>query len=271
MTPQTIEIKRGLARTSAGTIHYRMAGSGPFVLLLNASGQSSAVCVELMRALAPHACAVAMDYPSHGMSDHVPQPAIEDYARWVIEFMDELGIGQTALMSEATGNGIVLELGGHHADRVTKAILVNCPFHFDESSSTRAHESLKKDLRPTDASGFPLPRTIDFFLAHDPTHAPNHPTQDWMDRINVAQAEAGRDRFQLLNAFGKFDLLAAFEQIKRPVLLLMGEQFHYTQHMEEFRKRIPNLTAEIIPGARFCAMWEYADFIAERTTAFLNR
>jgi pimeloyl-ACP methyl ester carboxylesterase len=270
MQDSTNDVARGLVKTTAGYIHYREAGSGPAILLLNASGQASSVSVELMRKLAPRFRAIAIDYPSHGQSDHVAQPTIPDYARWVVEVMDGLGIARTAVMSEATGNGIILELGRRYTDRLTKAIMVNCPFHLDESSSHRAHTALKADLRPTDASGFPLPRTIEFFLQHDPTHAPMHPTQDWMDRINVAQAEAGRDRFQLLDAFGKYDLLQAFEDIRCPVLLLMGEHFHYTQHMAEYKKRIPDLRAEILPGARFCAMWEFADMIAARTTEFLT-
>ena len=55
--------------------------------------QSSAVMVELLQALAPHFRAIAIDYPSHCHSDHIDwQPAIEDYARCVIEVMDALKV-----------------------------------------------------------------------------------------------------------------------------------------------------------------------------------
>ena len=53
--------------------------------------QSSAVMVELLQALGTNFRAVAIDYPSHGNSDHIDwQPTIEDYARAVIETMDAL-------------------------------------------------------------------------------------------------------------------------------------------------------------------------------------
>ena len=53
--------------------------------------QSSAVMVELLQALAPNFRAIAIDYPSHGHSDHIDwQPTIEDYARCVVEVMDAL-------------------------------------------------------------------------------------------------------------------------------------------------------------------------------------
>lgn len=55
------------------------------------------------------------------------------------------------------------------------------------------------------SAGLPTTRTLEFVLAHDPEHAPLHPTQTWMDRINVAQVEAGRERWQALNALDRYD------------------------------------------------------------------
>ena len=76
-------------RTSYGYIHYRAAGDGPVVILLHMNQQSSAVYLELVTVLANGARAIAIDYPSHGMSDHVAvQPSIGDYAKCVIEVMD---------------------------------------------------------------------------------------------------------------------------------------------------------------------------------------
>ena len=65
---------------------YPLAGlrrSGPVVMVSHINQQSSAVMVELLQALGAHFRAIAIDYPSHGNSDHIDwQPTIEDYARW---------------------------------------------------------------------------------------------------------------------------------------------------------------------------------------------
>jgi pimeloyl-ACP methyl ester carboxylesterase len=264
------DIVRGLIKTSAGYVHYRAAGEGPVVVILNASGQSSSVSVELMSRLAPRARAIAFDYPGHGMSDHVPQPAMSDYADWILEAADGLGVEEAVFLGEATGNGVVLEIARRAPRRIVKAVLVNCPFHADRDSSERAHEPMKSGLRPVDSAGFPLPRTIEFLLDNDAIHAPMRPTQSWMDRINVAQAEANRDRFQLLSAFANYDLLAAFASIRCPVLQLMGEHFHYNKFRAEFERRIDDLCYEIIPEARFCAVWEFADHIGDRVARFME-
>ncbi|HEX9524960.1 MAG TPA: hypothetical protein VF949_18430, partial [Reyranella sp.] len=88
----TLPVERGLAKTFAGHIHWRACGSGPVVMVSHINQQSSALMAELLQALGAHFRAVAIDYPSHGHSDHIDwQPGIEDYARTVIETMDALG------------------------------------------------------------------------------------------------------------------------------------------------------------------------------------
>ena len=123
------DIERGLVKSSYGYLHYRAAGQGQPIVLLHINQQSSALYLEMIEALAPHMRPIAIDYPSHGMSDHIAQqPAIADYARATIEILDALGIRQTMVLGEATGAGVAVELAGAYPDRVTKAVLVNCPF-----------------------------------------------------------------------------------------------------------------------------------------------
>jgi hypothetical protein len=93
-----------------------------------------------------------------------------------------------------------------------------------------------------------------------------------MDRINVAQIEAGRERWQALDALNAYDIGTNLTKLSQPTLLLMGEHFHYTPIIDEYRKRIAKLTAaEVIPDARFCMGWEKADQIGARVLAFLKQ
>ena len=145
-----------------------------------------------MRALATDFRVVAMDYPSHGHSDPIPgQPGFPDYVRCAIAVMDALGWQRTAVLGEAVGAGVAVEIANTHPDRVEKVVLVNCPFS-PERGRTAVHvKELQSGLRPEDESGFPLTRTIAFMLERDTGHAPMHPSQSWMDRINTAQLEVG--------------------------------------------------------------------------------
>lgn len=269
-----MEIVRHLVKTRFGQIHFRAAGaSGPAVVMAHINQQSSALYLELMQVLAPSARVVAIDYPSHGASDHITdQPSIADYAECAVAAADHLGIGEFTSLGEATGAAVAVELGAAHAGRVESVVLLNCPFYRDRNQAHQVHAPLKADLRPSDPSGFPLTRTIEFLLEKDPSHSPMRPSQSWMDRINVAQIEAGRERWQALDALNAYDIGTNLTKLSQPTLLLMGEHFHYTPIIDEYRKRIPHLiAAEVIPDARFCMGWEKADQVGARVLAFLKQ
>ena len=97
-----------------------------------------------------------------------------------------------------------------------------------------------------------------------------HPSQSWMDRINLAHMEAGRDRWQALDALHDYDIPAQLGRIRCPVMLLMGEHFIYTSFRDEFAARIEDLRSEVIAGGRFCLTWERAEDVGQRTMEFLR-
>lgn len=268
-----MKIDRGLADTPYGYIHYRHAGRAHArsVVLSHINQQSSALMTELVTALATRVHAIAIDYPGCGMSDHLAvQPTIADYAKCVIAVMDAAGVARATALGEATGAFVSAELAAAFPSRIESAVLINCPYYPDRSVSERAHAPLRDNLRPSDPSGFPLTRTLDFVLAHDATHAPIDADQSWMDRINVAQVEAGRDRWQPLHALGAYDQHGRFREIGCDVLFLMGERFHYTKDMAALEKLAPRGRGEVIAGARFCATWSHAELIASRTFDFIR-
>ena len=164
----TLSIERGLAKTFAGHIHWRACGgrnpNAPVVMVSHINQQSSAVMVELLQALAPDFRAIAIDYPSHGHSDHIDwQPAIEDYARCVIEVMDALKIERAFAMGEAVGAATSIALGSRWPQRIDKAVLINIPYFSDADTAKNDIADIAK-VRPSDDSGFPAPRSIKFLL-----------------------------------------------------------------------------------------------------------
>jgi pimeloyl-ACP methyl ester carboxylesterase len=266
-------IERGLVKTPYGYIHYRHTGvtQSRAVVICHINQQSSALMIELLEAFADRAHAIAIDYPSCGASDHVEeQPTITDYANCVVAVMDALGIERATSLGEATGAFVAAELAAVYPMRIDGAVLVNCPYYSEANTSENAHAPIRANLRPSDSSGFPVTRTLEFVVQHDATHAPVNATQSWMDRINVAQIEAGRDRWQPLHALGEHDLASSMRQIEAPVLIMMGEHFHYTPHLAKLVAMARRCEGEVIEGARFCATWSHAGYIAARTLDFMG-
>ena len=265
-----MKIERGFVSTSKGQIHYRTAGAGECVLLFHINQQSSAMYQELLQELAPGYRAIAIDYPSYGMSDHFDwQPTMEDYAHLVIEIMDALGIKQTNLIGEAVGAMVATAVAALYPGRVLKTMLLSCPY-VPPADRIKKPGGVEDAMRPADDSGFPLTRTIEFVLEHDPLHSPMKPTQSWMDRINQAQILTGRDRWQAYNAIWKFDFGARLASVKCPVMIIMGENFYFTSYKDELLSKIEDVRFEILPGARFCIGWEFANEIGAKASAFFG-
>ena len=263
-------MERGLIKTSAGYIHYRATGQGRPIILLHAFPQSSSMFLELVDVLGKELRVFAIDYPSYGMSDHISwQPTISDYAKLVIEVMDELGVKKASFLGEATGPFIATELANVYPERVEKLIFVSCSFWQNKEFATMRHAARKSVQYPTDATGFPLTRTLEFVLEHDAEHIPLHPTQLWMDKDNVALVEAGRDRWQALNAVAEYDLPSNMERLQCPVLLIWGKYFFYLKFREEFTCRIKDHQILIINGGRFSVAWEHAVEVGQATLKFL--
>lgn len=271
MDKQLSRTERGLVATPDGYIHYRALGKGPPIMLFHINQQSSAVYRELMDCLGQRFRVVAIDLPSHGMSDHVTaQPTIGDYARAAVAVMDALDIRACHLLGEAVGAIIALEIAAKYADRANMVFILNCPYV--PGGTTRdsgAHVTPKH--RPSDSSGFPLTRTLDFLLTQDPVHAPMRPTQDWLDRINVAQIEAGRSRWQGLQAMHAFDLKSAATAVRQPVLALYGEHFYFTPSRSNLTALLRDVEVAVIPDSRFCLGWERADAVADQVREFVVR
>ena len=266
-----MEVERGFVKTHMGQVHYRIAGTGSAIMLFHITQQSSTLLLELMEALHKQLRVVAIDLPSHGASDHVAgQTSIEDYAECAVAVLDALGIKRCYVLGEAAGAITAAELAGAFPDRVEKIVVVNTPFV--TKGTTKDTGAKVTDLqRPSDTSGFPLTRTIDYVLEHDAVHAPMHPTQSWMDRLNVAHMEAGRDRWQGMNAMHSYDFPTKIAKVRCSVLAIYGEHFYFTPFREEFTTRLKQVEVEIVRDARLCVTWEYPDQVAARSLEFFAK
>jgi len=130
--PQVRE-RRGFVNAAHGQVHYRIAGSGPPVVLLHDAPRSSTAYRDLLRWLGEEFTVVAPDLPGYGNSTPLPAspqsgstappPAIADFARAVDAALEALGIGQCVLYGFHGSSKIALELAAQGSDRLSGVIL----------------------------------------------------------------------------------------------------------------------------------------------------
>ena len=102
-------------------VHYRRAGTGPLLLMLHQSPQSSRELVPLMEQWSEYFTIVAPDSPGYGLSDPlgVDEAELADFGDATIEFMTAIGAGRFAIYGFHTGGMIGIAIAHGHPDRVT--------------------------------------------------------------------------------------------------------------------------------------------------------
>lgn len=127
-----LSVRRAFVDIDAGQIHVRMSGAreaaAPPLLLLHQSPASSLVYAELLPLLGARRWSIALDTPGFGESFRPSvQPAIADYARWIVAAADALDIAQFDLFGMFTGAGTASEIAARFPDRVRRLILAGPP------------------------------------------------------------------------------------------------------------------------------------------------
>ena len=101
---------------SGGTtrqMHYRVAGSGPPLLMVHQSPRSSAEYEELIGEWSAQFTCIAPDTPGFGQSDPLPgtngaEPEIDDFARATLAFLDAIGVERCAAYGFHSGAIILM-------------------------------------------------------------------------------------------------------------------------------------------------------------------
>ena len=118
-------MKRGYASTPEGQIHYYNHGRGQPLLMLHETPRSAWSFAPLKRKLGTKFNCFAPDTLGFGMSDApAPGTRMEDLARSMIHFMDDVGIERAHVLGFHTGNKIASAMAAAYPKRIHKAVLI---------------------------------------------------------------------------------------------------------------------------------------------------
>ncbi len=124
-SPEPAEVTRHYARLAEHQIHFRLAGSGPPLVLLHQSPSSSAAMLSEILRFAPNFTVISPDTPGFGLSTSLGKsdPELHDYAEVLAEFLDVLGLSQVALYGFHTGAMLAVEFARRYPQRCAAAMI----------------------------------------------------------------------------------------------------------------------------------------------------
>jgi pimeloyl-ACP methyl ester carboxylesterase len=140
-------IKKGFVNVTTGQVHYRMAGSGPPIILLHDSPRSSVLHIPLLEYFSDKFTVIAIDTPGYGNSSalsHDLQPEIPDFADALAETIISFGIDKCPVYGFHTSSKILLEFAANHPNKVSIAIMDGLSLPIGDTD----HDFIKNYMRP---------------------------------------------------------------------------------------------------------------------------
>ena len=114
--------------TNGTTLHVRIGGAGPAVVLLHGYGETGDMWVPLAKDLARDHTVVVPDLRGMGLSDHPPGGYDKKtQAHDIAGVLDALKIDRAALVTHDIGNMVGYAFAAQYRNRVSRFVLIDAP------------------------------------------------------------------------------------------------------------------------------------------------
>jgi pimeloyl-ACP methyl ester carboxylesterase len=248
-------------KTNGTTLHVRIGGQGPAVVMLHGFGDTGDMWAPAAAALVKNHTVVVPDLRGMGLSAHPEQGYTKmNQAVDIAGVMDALKIASADLVTHDIGNMVGYALAAQYPTRITKWVVIDAPlpgianweeiklspllWHFnfrgpDEERLVAGRERIYLDRFYNE-------------LSADPKKIDEATRQHYA--ALYARPRAMHDAFEQFGAFNQdaIDnkaLLAKGGKLAMPVLAVGGEKSFGTAEAETLRFVATNVTVGIVPGS----------------------
>lgn len=265
------------------TIHVRLGGSGPAVVLLHGYGETGDMWAPLAARLMRDHTIVVPDLRGMGLSSKPSGGFTKmNQATDIADVLDALKIDRADVVAHDIGNMVAFAMAEKYPDRVTRLVVIDAPI----PGIGPWEEILKNPLLWHFRFGGPdmerlvkgreriyLDRFWNDFSA-DPKHFTEASRQHYA--ALYARPGAMHSGFEQFHAFDQDAIdnrawAAAHGRLAMPVLALGGEKSFGTQMVEVMRAGATNVTGGVVPGSGHWIMEENPDATVRLVTEFLDQ
>jgi len=277
---EPLAVERHFCRVQDRWIHYRRLGQGPAVLLFHQTPQSSQTMEPLMRLLAKHCTAIAVDTPGFGQSDTLPDTvwSMAALSDLMLAFMDQLGLETVGVCGQHTGAAMAAELARRHPSRVLALALDGIPLFTAQECQTILPHQLYRFVPAADGSHltWAWSRFRDgwMFFPWSERHLSNRrdvdmPNADTMHRSQIMELLRSREsHLHIYPGVFMWDGGAALAALSQPAWLGTTADDQLFPHLERIPAGVPRLEIHRLPHQdREALRMAQADWISKQLMA----
>ncbi len=186
---------------------------GRVMVLIHGAGGNAHFWHRQIAALGADQSPIALDLPGHGRSSGTDGlPTIEDYAEFVVAFMDALKLERAVIVGHSMGGAIAMQLALSHPDRVQALVFSATAAKFSITAA------MVEALRGVMMGRAPQAFTTDAYSPRTIKENFDVIREGWMEQIRTDP----RVRYTDVVACTKVDLRDAIAKITGPALVLAG-------------------------------------------------
>ncbi len=242
------------------SLHCERDTETPPLVLIHGAGGSHLYWPPELRRLRGY-CIYAPDLPGHGKSSAVDgQQSIEEYARYLVQWLETLHLRRAVLVGHSMGSAIALELALHHAEYVVGLGLIGAG----------ARLKVLPELLNLAADQTTFYKATDLLVAC--SFSANSPSR----LVELASRRLAETRQSViygdLLACNRFDVMDQLGAVKQPALVVCGAEDQMTpmRHAQFLANAIPQARLEVIPEAGHMVMLEQPNRVADSLLSFLK-
>jgi pimeloyl-ACP methyl ester carboxylesterase len=270
-------------KTNGTTLHVRVGGHGPNVVLLHGFGDTGDMWAPLAKALMADHTVIVPDLRGMGLSAH-PDTGYtkKNQALDIAGIMDALKADQAELVTHDIGNMVGYALAGQFPKRITKWVVIDAPLPgigpWDEilKSPMLWHFNFRGPDMERLVKGRERIYLDRFYneLSADPKKIGEETRQHYAKLY--ARPHAMHDAFEQFAAFNQDAIdnqamLAAGGKLQMPVLALGGDHSFDKAQADVLRFTATNVTGGIIPNSGHWIMDENPEATIKFVTDFLRQ
>jgi len=248
-------------KTNDTTLHVRVGGQGPAVVMLHGFGDTGDMWAPAAAALVKNHTVVVPDLRGMGLSTHPDQGYTKkNQAVDIAGVMDALKIQSAALVTHDIGNMVGYALAAQYPTRITKWVVIDAPlpgignweeikqspllWHFnfrgpDEERLVAGRERIYLDRFYNELSADPKKIDEATRQHYAALYARPHAMHDAFEQFGAFNQDAIDDKA----------LLAKGGKLAMPVLALGGEKSLGSAEADTLRFVATNVTMGIVPGS----------------------